>query len=109
MTTSSQRHPLSTRTKRSRTNGIHRSARVPQRSHGGPEEPMVMPVTGPANHAPGVPIMGVRSRSPHAVMGGPDAARYLSVMGSGDQGERTDVFGDSEPRLVDSLFAPRSR
>jgi hypothetical protein len=86
---------------------IHRSAPVRQRSHGGAEEPMVIPAMGPANHPPGVPIMGAPGRSPHAVMGEPDAAPHLGVMGAGDQGTRTHLFGDSDPRFVDSLFSPR--
>jgi hypothetical protein len=39
------------------------------------------------------------------VMGGADAYRGVTVMGAGDRGVRTDLFGDSDPRFVDSLFA----
>ena len=56
-----------------------------------------------------MPIMGIPGRSQLAVMGGPDAAAHFSVMGAGDQGTRTDLFGDSDPRFVDSLFTPRGR
>ena len=107
MTTTSQRHPLSTRTKRLRTSGLR--SRAHRRSHGASEERTATPVMGPANHAPGMPIMGIPGRSQLAVMGGPDAAAHISVMGAGDQGTRTDLFGDSDPRFVDSLFTARGR
>jgi hypothetical protein len=62
---------------------------------------------GPANHAPGVPVMGGPSVTGYAnVMGAADGHRGVSVMGAGDRGARTDLLGDSDPRFVDSLFGP---
>jgi hypothetical protein len=63
----------------------------------------LMPIMGPANHAPGVPIMGMASSGPY-LMGGADAGPLVSVIGSGDRGRRVDVFGESDLRFVDSLF-----
>lgn len=66
---------------------------------------LLIPAMGVANRAPGVPIMGERSwdGSPDA-MGGPDRWRGASIMGVGDQGTQTALFGASDPRFVDSLF-----
>jgi hypothetical protein len=61
------------------------------------------PIMGPANHAPGVPIMGIASSGPY-LMGGADLGPRVNVMGSGDRGPRVDAFGDSDLRFVDSLF-----
>jgi hypothetical protein len=63
---------------------------------------------GPANHAPGVPIMGRASSGPY-LMGGADAGPHVNVIRSGDRGQRVDVFGDSDLRFVDSLFTPVRR
>ncbi len=61
---------------------------------------------GPANRAPGVPVMGGPSVTGYIkAMGRADAHRGVSVMGAGDRGAHADLFGDSDPRFVDSLFA----
>jgi hypothetical protein len=41
-------------------------------------------------------------------MGGPDAVPRVSVMGDGDRGTRLNMFGDSDPSFVDSLFTRES-
>ena len=104
-TTTTHQHPgpIGTSGGRSPTRAIHPILRR-RRPQLAPET--VIPVTGPANRAPGVPVMGGPSVTGYAiVMGGADAYRGVSVMGAGDRGVRTDVFGDSDPRFVDSLFA----
>jgi len=108
MSTTSRRHTRATRTSRTQT-GIHPQARSRARAERAPEEPVAIPVMGPANHAPGAPIMGLPGRGPHPVMGGSDAGPRVSVMGAGDSGTRIGLFGVSDSRSVDSLFAPRSR
>ena len=61
---------------------------------------------GPANRVPGVPVMGGPSVAGYAnVMGGADAYQGGSVMGAGDRGVHAHLFGDSDLRFVDSLFA----
>ena len=107
MSTTSRRYSLSVRTKAQRlpNRGIHPRSRPDSRSQAAPQDPSVTSVMGPANHAPGVSIMGGPSWGLHPdVMGGPDAGSRVSVMGSGDRGTRLDVFGDSDLRFVDSLF-----
>ncbi len=96
--------PAHTKTQRPRTRGDHPSPRPHPRSqvaavqNSGPT-----PIMDPANHAPGVPIMGIASSGPY-LMGGPHAGPRVSVMGNGDRGPRVDAFGDSDLRFVDSLF-----
>jgi hypothetical protein len=106
MTTASRRYPLSIHTHRFRAGGTQPKARR-QRSRGVSEEPAFIPLMGPANHAPAVPIMGVPGRSRHAAMGGHDAAPHSGVLGLGDRGTRTDLFGDGDSSFVDFLFTPR--
>jgi hypothetical protein len=104
-TTTTHQHPLpiGTSGERSRTRAVQPTPRRrPPRL--APET--VIPTMGPANRAPGVSVMGGPSFTGYAnVMGAADAHRGVSVMGAGDRGVRTDLFGDSDPRFVDSLFA----
>jgi hypothetical protein len=70
----------------------------------------VTPVMGPANRAPGVSIMGAAIPRAHlGVMGGPDSGPRVSVMGIADREGRLDMFGESDLRFVDSLFAYQRR
>jgi hypothetical protein len=62
-----------------------------------------IPIMGPANRAPGTPIMGDPVPALD-VMGGADAGPRLSVMGPSDRGSRLDLFGETDLRFVDSLF-----
>jgi hypothetical protein len=48
--------------------------------------------------------MGAASSGPY-LMAERNAGPRVSVMGSGDRGQRVDVFGDRDIRFVDSLFA----
>ncbi len=107
MSTTSQTQALLARTlaQHHRSPGADTGTRT--RSH--PRDGGLIPVMGPANHAPGLPIMGASSRSVRtAVMGGPDPGRRMSVMGSGDPPLRLDLFGDSDLSIVDSLFGGQS-
>jgi hypothetical protein len=96
--------PAQTKAQRPRTRGDHPSPRPHPRSQvAALPNSGLTPIMGPANHAPGVPIMGMPSSAPY-LMGGADAGPRLNVMGSGDRGQRLDVFGDNDLRFVDSLF-----
>jgi hypothetical protein len=106
MSNISQYHspPAPTKVHRPHTRGGHPSSRpsprprvVALQNYG------LTPIMGPANHAPGVPIMGA-ARPGRYLMGGADAGLRVSVMGSGDRGQRVDLFGESDLRLVDALF-----
>ena len=106
MSSISEHHSLPAHTKahRPHTRRDHPRPRPPSR----PQVVVVQksgltPIMGPANHAPGVPIMGAASSGPY-LMGGADLGPRVSVMGSRDRGQRVDVFGDSDLRFVDSLF-----
>ena len=103
-TTTTTEHPLPIGTsERSRTRAGHPT---PRRRRPQVASETVISAMGPANRAPGVPVMGGRSFTGYPnVMGGADAHRSRSVMGAGDRGVRTDLFGESDPRFVDSLFA----
>ena len=106
-TTTTHEHPrpIGTSRERSRTRAVDPTLRRrgPQLAPG-----TVISAMGPANRASGVPVMGGPSVTGYAnVMGRADAHRAVSVMGAGDRGARTDLFGDSDPRFVDSLFARR--
>ncbi len=110
MSSISEHYPLPAQTKAQRphTRRDHpRSRPRPRPQVVALQKSGLTPTMGPANHAPGVPIMGVASSGSN-LMGGADAGRRVSVMGSGDRGHRVDVFGDSDLRFVDSLFT-RSR
>ena len=95
-TTTTHRHALSIGTsgERSRTRTGHPTPRRRRPQHAA--ETVVSPM-GPANRAPGVPLMGLSLSGYPSVMGGADAFRGPSVMGAGDRGVRTDLFGDSDP------------
>jgi hypothetical protein len=62
------------------------------------------PVMGPANRAPGIPVMGAAQYSGDPVMGRSDAGPRVYVMGRTDDGVRHDVMGESDPRFLDMLF-----
>ena len=101
-TTTQHPGPIGTN-ERSRTRAVHPTRRRRRRRLAGEN---VSPAMGLANRAPGVPVMGGPSVTGYAnVMGGADAYRGGSVMGAGDGGGHTHLFGDSDPRFVDSLFA----
>jgi hypothetical protein len=75
-----------------------------------PDGPRPTSVMGPANRAPGIPVMGTAHRNGVPVMGEPDAGPRVYVMGRPDDGVRLDVMGGSDPRFLDLLFtggAPR--
>jgi hypothetical protein len=97
--------PAQTKAQRPHTPGDHPSPRPRTRPQvAALQNSGLTPIMGPANHAPGAPIMGMASSGPH-LMGGADAGPRVNVMGSGDRGQkRVDVFGDSDVRFVDSLF-----
>jgi len=96
--------PSHTTVQRSHTQGDHPSQRPrPRPQVVAVQNSGLAPIMGPANHAPGVPVMGAASSGSY-LMGGADAGPRVSVMGSGDRGPRVDVFGDSDLRFVDSLF-----
>jgi hypothetical protein len=65
----------------------------------------VIPAMGWPNRAPGVPVTGRPSFTGLAnVMGEADAHPGVSLMGAGDRGMRSDLFGDSDAAFVGSLF-----
>jgi hypothetical protein len=65
-------------------------------------------VMGPPNHAPGMPVMGASSPGLHLdVMGSPNARPDLDPMGGPDTGRRLHLLGESDPAFTDSLFAHR--
>jgi hypothetical protein len=67
--------------------------------------PSVISVMGGPNRAPGVAMMGGRDRGVRLdVMGGADRRPSVDAMGGPDGGVRLDVMGQSDPRYVDSLF-----
>jgi hypothetical protein len=106
MNSIAERHslPAHTKAQRPHTRGDHPSPRPRTRPQVvALQNSGLTPIMGPANHAPGVPIMGMASSGPY-LMGGADEGPRVSVMGSGDRGQRVDVFGDSDLRFVDSLF-----
>jgi hypothetical protein len=95
--------PIGPGGERSRTRAVHP---IPRRRRPQLAAGTVISAMGPANRAPGVPLMGGPSFAAYAtVMGGADGHRGVSVMGAGDRGKRAELFGDSDPRFVDSLFA----
>ena len=111
MSTTTQHHPLTRRTniRGPRTRDLQPTPRRHDRWQAAPQNPSLTPLMGPANHAPGQPIMGGPSWGLHPdVMGGPDTGPRVSIMGSGDRGTRLNLFGDSDPSFVDSLFTPQS-
>ena len=96
--------PAQTKAQRPRRRGDHPSPRPHPRSQvAARQDSRPTPVMGPANRAPGVPIMGIASPGSY-LMGGADAGPRVNVMGSCDRGRRVDVFGASDLTLVDSLF-----
>jgi hypothetical protein len=95
--------PAQTKVKRPHRRGDHPSRRRTRPQVVALQNTGLTPIMGPANHAPGVPVMGIAGSGPY-LMGGVDASPGVSVMGSGDRGRRVDVFGDSDLRFVDSLF-----
>ncbi len=105
MSTTSQPHalPAPTKAPRLRTRPVKPRPRDRTAQASG-----VTPVMGQPNCAPGVSIMGAPSQHHPDVMGGPDAGPRRPVMGVGDRGPRLDLFGDSDPRFVDSLFTSRA-
>jgi hypothetical protein len=106
MSNISQYHspPAQTKVHRPHTRGGHPSPRPSPRAQVvAQQNSSLTPIMGPANHAPGVPIMGAASSGEY-LMGGADAGPRASIMGSGDRGQRVDVFGASDLRFVDSLF-----
>jgi hypothetical protein len=106
MSSISEHHSLPAQTKAQRPHrrGAHPSPRARPRSQSAaPQDSGLTPIMGLANHAPGVPIMGIASCGPY-LMGGADAGPRVNIMGR-DRGQRVDVFGDSDLRFVDSLFS----
>jgi hypothetical protein len=107
MSTSSYRHSPATGTRRKRR-GARGSQPTPRRRTPlASENPTAIPAMGPANRAPGPPIMGRPSWNGYPdLMGRPDARPGVRIMGVGDQGGRAELFGRSDHRFVDSLFTP---
>jgi hypothetical protein len=96
--------PAHTKVQRSHKRGDHPSQRPRPRPQAvALQNSGLTPIMGPANHAPGVPVMGAASLGSY-LMGGADAGPRVSVMGSGDRGQPVDLFGESDLRFVDSLF-----
>lgn len=84
MSTVSRSHPLPAQAQPWRRRSLDLES-YPRRIAG---EPELVPAMGPANRAPGVPIMGLPSRGLHAIMGAPDAGQDTNIMGPADHGTR---------------------
>lgn len=111
MSISSHRHslPLRERSQDARIGSPYPGPRRRSRSQTVRPRPSGVPsVMGPPNHAPSVPVMGAASPGLHLeVMGGPDTSPHLDLMGGPDPGPRVDPMGESDATLVDSLFTQR--
>jgi hypothetical protein len=110
MSITSQRHSLPPRS-RTRDAGMHGMPSPAHRRHSPPVKPWpsgVPAVMGPPNHAPGVPVMGASRPGLHTeVMGGHDVGPRLGPMGGPDIGRRLHLLGESDPAFTDSLFGQR--
>lgn len=103
-TTTTHRHPLPIGggRERSRDRAV---PPIPSRLQPRLAPEPVDPTMGRANRPPGTPVMGGATFAGYAnVMGEVGAQPGVSVMGAGDRGIRTDLFGDSDAAFVGLLF-----